>query len=521
MKKSLFIIMTVSLFSVSVFADVADQDLLEQDDSSPLKSIAQLSSLKHISKKQTEQAPYVHDLKNAEQVRTLFVESQALPIVDIQLTFNAGSARDENIGKGLFGIANMAANLMTEGTEKYTAAQIANTFEQLGAQFSVKAYRDMFVVRLRVMSDPQKLNTAVDLMLDILNHATFSTSSLNLVYSNTQVGQRQLQENPNRLIDIRLYRTLYGTHPYAEPITGTNASIRKITPALLKQFREQLLVAQNMNIALTGQLSPQQANDLSLKIIQSLPQGQRAMPLAAPKPQGGINIQHIPYQSTQAYVTFGHLGISRNDPDQLALELANQMLGGSGFNSLLMKELRVKRGYTYGAYSAFNFTQSNGIFSLNYSTKQDQLMQSIHVAHQTLINFVKQPLDQKQLEETRSGMLRAFPMTYSSNANINAQLGSIGFYGLTADYLSKYPEQLRKLTVQDVQKAIRKHIHPENLTLIVASEKLDKEQLLQDLKENLGPTQPVQIDSDAIGLPTPSQDNVSPSHSQTDTPASI
>lgn len=76
--------------------------------------------------------------------------------MDIQLTFNAGSAQDERIGKGLFGIANMAANLMTEGTENYTGAQIANTFEQLGAQFSVKAYRDMFVVRLRVMSDPQK-----------------------------------------------------------------------------------------------------------------------------------------------------------------------------------------------------------------------------------------------------------------------------------------------------------------------------------------------------------------------------
>lgn len=503
MKNSLLIILSSSLITFPVFADIVDQNILEQNDSSQLKSVSQLSSLKNILKRQTEQAPYVHDLKNAYQVRTLFVESQALPIVDIQLTFNAGSARDESIGKGLFGIANMAANLMTEGTENYSAAQIANQFEQLGAQFSVKAYRDMFVVRLRVMSDPQKLESAINLMLEVLNHATFTPSSLNLVFSNTQVGQRQLQENPNRLIDIKLYRTLYGTHPYAQPITGTNASIRKITPALLKQFREQLLVAQNMNIAITGQLNTQQASDLSIKIMQSLPQGHPAPALPLPEPQRGFNIQHIPYQSTQAYVTMGHLGISRNDPDQLALELANQMLGGSGFNSLLMKELRVKRGFTYGAYSAFSLTQTDGIFSLNYSTKQDQLMESIQVAHKTLINFVKQPIDKKQLEETRSGMLRAFPMSFSSNANINAQLGSIGFYGLPSDYLSKYPEQLRKLTALDVQQAVRKHIYPENLTVIVASEKLEKEKLLQNLKDNLSPPQPVQIDPETIHPLTP------------------
>ncbi|WP_151830687.1 M16 family metallopeptidase [Acinetobacter ursingii] len=521
MNNTLLMLMLTSLLSSPAFADIVDQSVAEQDDPSQLKSISQLSSLKNISKSTAEQAPYVHDLKNANQVRTLFVESQALPIVDIQLTFNAGSAQDERIGKGLFGIANMAANLMTEGTENYTAAQIANTFEQLGAQFSVKAYRDMFVVRLRVMSDPQKMQSAINLMLEVLNHATFNPSSLNLIYSNTQVGQRQLQENPNRLIDIKLYRTLYGTHPYAEPITGTHASIRKITPALLKQFRQELLVAQNMNIAMTGQLTTQQASDLSIKIIQSLPQGHAAPPLVQPKLQQGFNIQHIPYQSTQSYVTMGHVGVSRNDPDQLALELANQMLGGSGFNSLLMKELRVKRGYTYGAYSTFSFTQTSGIFTLNYSTQQDQLMDSIQVAHQTLLDFVKQPIDKKQLEETRSGMLLAFPMTYSSNANINAQLGSIGFYGLPSDYLSKYPEQLRKLTAQDVQRAIRTHIHPEHLTVIVASEKLDKEQLLKDLQNHLEPIKPVQIDPQIIHPLKPSQDSDEPLHSQTDTPASI
>ena len=127
------------------------------------------------------------------------------------------------------------------------------------------------------------------------------------------------------------------------------------------------------------------------------------------------------------------------------------MLGGSGFNSVLMKELRVKRGYTYGAYSSFSFSQVPGTFSFSYSTRQDQLPRQ-HTNCSSGFSFVQQPIDQKQLEETKAGMLRAFPNNYSSNANINAQLGSIGFYNQTADYLTEYPKLLEKITAQDIQK---------------------------------------------------------------------
>lgn len=461
---------------------------IELEDSGHLKSVTQLQSLKHLPQYQNDQTPYVQELKNKLGIRSLFVETQALPIVDIQLTFNAGAARDQYLGKDLYGIANMAANLIDEGTNQYSAEQIANTFEQLGAKFSAHAYRDMFVIRLRVLSDPEKLNPAVNLMLNLISNATFNPSGLNLVLSNTQVGQKQLQENPDRLRNIELYRAIYGEHPYAQPITGTTRSIRKITPDLLKKFRDSLLVAQNMNLAITGQLTQAQASQLTEKITQSLPQGQAVGLLPDADLQPSFNIRLIPYQSSQAYVSIGHLGVSRNNSDQLALEVANQMLGGHGFNSILMQELRVKRGYTYGAYSSFSFTQAPGIFNLSYSTRQDQLLDSIQVAHKALVDFVKQPIDTKQLKETKAGMLRSFPMSFSSNANINAQLGSIGFYGLPADHLAQYAKQLNKITAQDVQQAVRKYIHPDRLTIVIAGEPIDQTLLEKMLRHNLDTT---------------------------------
>lgn len=520
-----FFIFGSMLWTQAALADI-DLNNLHDDNPAQLKSISLLQSLK-ISHAQTQfNAPYVHELKNRYQVRTLFVESQNLPMVDIQLTFNAGSARDEEIAPGLYGIANMAAKLIDEGTEKYTANEIASTFERVGAQFSAGAYRDMFIVKLRVLSDPNKLEPALGMLLEVLNHSTFKKSSIDLVLNNTQVGQKQIQESPGRMMNILFYRALYGKHAYAEPIPGTQRSISKITPAQLQQFSEQFLVAQNLNIAITGQLSPKQAQQLSECIAGNLKQGKKAQPLAHPVDKSGFDIRHIKFNSSQAHVMMGQLGPTRFDPDRLALEVANQMFGGSGFNSILMKELRVKRGFTYGAYSSFTFSQAPGTFSFSYSTRQDQLLDSIQVAHQALVNFVSQPINQKQLEETKAGMLRAFPNNYSSNANINAQLGSIGFYNQPADYLSSYPKLLEKITVQDVQNALQRHLHPERLTIIVVNDKLDKPALEAVLKQDLNPPAPANTPSTkpapkTIIAPLVKEAIDKPGSSPDDAPASI
>ena len=319
-----FILLSSIICTQSVIADV-DLNNLTDDQPTELKSIPLLQSLKNDNKQLQFRAPYVHELKNRYKVRTLFVESQNLPIIDIQLTFNAGSARDEEIATGLYGVANMAAQLLDEGTEKYTANEIASAFEAVGAQFSVKAYRDMFIVKLRVLSDPKKLEPALNMMLEVLNHSTFKKSSIHLMLTNTQVGQKQVQENPSRMMNIQFYCALYGKHPYAEPITGTQRSISKITPLELKQFSDQFLVAQNMNIAITGQLNSKEALKLSERIANHLKQGKKAKPLTDPIDKSSFDIRHMAFNSSQAHVIMGHLGKTRFDSDRLALEVANQM----------------------------------------------------------------------------------------------------------------------------------------------------------------------------------------------------
>ncbi|SEM23798.1 M16 family metallopeptidase [Acinetobacter sp. DSM 11652] len=478
------------LSSMSHAEELIEAEPIEQiieEDPSGLSSIKNLLSLKEIKKNSHNyQAPFVQELKNSLNVRTLFVETNDLPMVDIQITFNAGSARDEVIGKGLYGISNMAARLMLEGTDQLSAKQITTTFEGLGAKYSFNAFRDMFVVRLRVLNDPEKFDPALNLLLHLIKHATFKQSGINLALSNTHIGQKQLQENPSRLMSIQLYRMLYGDHPYAQPTAGTVGSLKKITPELLKEFRDRLLVAQNSNIAITGQLTQDQAQQISELISINLPQGQKQPNLPTPVSESGFKISVLKRESLQAHALMGHLSLERAHPDRAALEVANRMFGGGSFNSILSKELRVKRGLTYSASSTLTTPQVPGVFSFGYATQQDQLLESLKLAHQVFIDFKKQPITDSLLKENKESILRSFPMTLNSNANINAQIASIGFYGLNSNYLNEYQEQIRKLTRQDIQNAIQKHLHPDQITIIAVSDRVTAKEIEEILNQNLG-----------------------------------
>lgn len=449
-----------------------------------LQSIQNLTSLQNIRLVE-DQLPKVQALKTP--IPTFFVESPSLAMVDVQINFNAGSARDHEIMAGLTGLAHSTARLMHEGTSQYSAEQLAIAFEDLGAQVSFSVSRDVFTVKLRSLSNPETLNQAIELVLHVINQATFEKDGLSRMVDNHKVGQKQLQENPSRLLGIAFNRALYAQHPYAEPITGTLGSLQKISPTSMHAFRDKFLVANNANLAITGQLSTQQATALADKIARALRTGQKAAPLATAPLQSSIRIQHLPSSSTQAHVIMGHLATTRHDPDRLALQVANRMLGSGGFNSILMQELRVKRGYTYGASSQFSFSQTTGSFSLSYSTREDQLMDSILIAHKVLVDFVRKPIDPQQLADTKAGMLLAFPRSLASNADINSQLAALGFHSESKDYLQHYRLALEKIDAKQVQDAIQRWIHPDRLTVMVAAPSLDKKALQRGLEANLKP----------------------------------
>ncbi|XID75783.1 insulinase family protein [Alkanindiges sp. WGS2144] len=498
--------LSLTIQSIS-FAEESHQ---AEQTNAPITSLASLSSLRNIASASGLKTPRVESFQTTTGTPALFVAAPELPIIDIRLTFDAGSARDTELGQGLYGLASLTSQLLDEGTSTQTTDQIAAGFERLGAEFGAASYRDMFVVSLRVLSDPAYFNPAVDQLLTILKDAQFPQASIDRVINNAAIGQQQRKESPGAVVGIRFYRELYGKHPYAEPTTGTEASLKKITAQDIRRFKDTYLVSNNLNIAITGQLNRNQAQKLANRISQSLPAGQKAQSLPQPTPLAAAKTVVVPFNSSQSHVIIGQIGISRDNPDSYALSVANEMLGGSGFNALLMKELREKRGLTYGAYSGFTSMRTKGPFIISYSTRGDQAVDSIKVAKQTLSSFLNQPLGQQLLTETKEGLLNSYPLSLASNESVLGYLGMMGFYNLPDTYLADYPQKIAAVSAQDIQRVTNKYIQPDRMLTVVVGQAFDSNALNIPIapptpaSQPAQPATPVMPEPDETATPAPS-----------------
>jgi zinc protease len=437
-----------------------------------IKALKQLDSLQSPTVASSQlRTPTVQEFTTSSGTRVLFVEAPELPIVDIKLVFDAGSARDSELKSGQYGLASLTSQLLAEGTSTQTTDQISATFERLGAQFSAAAYRDMFAVNLRSLSDSILLNPAIDQLLSILKDAQIPQSSYDRVIKQHRIGLAAQKDSPSTMANIRFWQELYSNHPYAQPTSGTLPSIALIKPADIRQFKDKYLVAGNMSIAMTGQISLAQAKILAERITQSLPQGEQAKALSKPEILSARSV-YVPFDSTQTHVMMGAVSITRNNPDLPALTVANEVFGARDFNALLMQELRVKRGLTYGASSGFNPMHSNGPFIVNYSTRSDQTNESLKVARKTLQDYIQNGVSSDKLNETKTGLLNSYPLSLSSNQSIVSLLASMGFYGLPSSYLADYPKQIEAVTADSAHQAFIRYVNPNNmLTVVLGKEK--------------------------------------------------
>ena len=476
--------LVLGCWSLPVRADV--EFPVSPNTAQQLRAFTQLSSLKAsntanktFSFKSTN-LPHIQELPNPLGIRSLFVARPQLPIVDIQLTFNAGSARDAEIARNVSGLAARSAQLLQYGTSDLNAQAISRQFSALGAEMNTSAYRDMYVVRLRCPSDPNKMRAAVDLMLHLLKEAQFKTdnAAARLNWQNSAPNSTiSAANNPVDALQLQaeaaLYRRLYGQHPYGSLVNGTIQSQKNINTRLLKRFQAQFLVAQNMNIAITGQLSTLEAQNLSQHITHTLPQGQAAKAISNAAAAQTLQIQHLDSSSTQATVLWGQLAIQRTDPDYAALLIANQILGDDGFESLLMQRLRQQYGFTYGVRSRLIALQSTGIWQIQYATTDDKLLPSMLQLQHTLKQELRSSLTEQNLAQQKRTLLQRMQLSLSSNAALNAELALIGFYGLPQNALQQFAQQVEQLQLSDVQQALDRHLQPNRAVWVIQSQYWD------------------------------------------------
>ncbi|WP_296404162.1 pitrilysin family protein [Psychrobacter sp.] len=457
------------------------------DITQPIKAINNLSSLKSDQKLDFTIPKFQH-FTTSNGIPVIFFQTNQLPIVDIDLRFNAGSARDETIRKNSFGLASMVADLLTKGTKQLDETAFAEATEQLGIELGSAAYKDQFVINLRSLSATDKLNPALKLLNDVLNEPRFDAKILERSKAQQILGIRQMMQNPSYLASINFNQALYGSHPYAHPSYGTAESIPSINTNDLQRFHDTYLVAKNASLSITGDLSLDQAKQAAETITQALPQGKPAPQLPMPTPINHSKWIHINYDSDQTSVIMGQQGYSvSSDPSALEhssnFSIGNEILAGSGFNSRLMGKVRKEMGYTYGIYGNMTAMQVSGPYSISFSTRNEKADEAIKATLQTVNDTLKQGVTSEEFKLTQESLINSYPMGFSSNKSINGMLGAVNFNKLPDSYITDYTRRLENSNVQQVNKALQDTLTPDKFIIVtVGKPDIAKDSELNKLK---------------------------------------
>ena len=394
--------------------------------------------------------------------KVMYVHAPELAMVDIELKFDAGSARESK----QWGLANLTSTLIGTATQNLTEEQISAQFNQIGAKFSAGSGKDSAVISLRSLTRQAILEQSLVTLTQVVSQAKFKQHIFERELAILVLGLKQAKTQPKSLSTKAMWQGLYGEHPYAHSSLGELETVKKLTINDLKKFYQTFYVASNAQVSIVGNVDLAQAKKIAERITSTLPIGNKPGKIATPASLVQAKTQKIDFDSSQTHYSLSQIGVERGHQDYVPLYVGNHILGGSGFNSLLMEEVRSKRGLTYGVYSYFSAMKVAGPFIISLSTKNSSAKEADEVVKKILADFSNDFSDEK-LQAIKDNLIGGFPLRMNSNSKILGYISLIGFYNLPLTYLTDFPKKIEQVTKKDILKAWNKQIKPNKMLTIM------------------------------------------------------
>ena len=391
-----------------------------------------------------------------------FVENHDLPIIDISTAFYAGSARDDAAKPG---VAAITRHLMTLGAAGLSEEKISQQMADIGAQLGGGIDDDKSSLSLRTLSSALERDKALALYMKILQKPDFPEDVLAREKSRVIAGLKEAATQPETIADKAYSKALFGSHPYG--FNTEPAQVEKVDRYDVEKFYRLHYGAKGAVIALIGDMSRAQAEQIANQISVDLPKADKPAPLPAVTYPVAPSEERIAHPATQAHILLGYPGMKRGDADYYSLYVGNYILGGGGFVSRLTEEVREKRGLVYSVYSYFMPMAELGQFQIGLQTKRDQADAALGLVRETLDKFIKDGVTEAELKAAKQNIVGGFPMRIDSNGKILDYLSLIGFYHLPLTYLDDFNQNISKVTTAQIKDAFSRRINPNNMVTVV------------------------------------------------------
>lgn len=428
----------------------------------------------------------VQQWTQASGARVSLVESPAIPMVDVQIDFDAGGRRDP---AGLAGLAAMTAGQVSNGVLAVPGAPardenaLSEAWADLGASFGASAGTDRMSFTLRSLTYPDLLARAVALAAQQIGAPAFAQAEWLRDRERVKASLKEANTRPATQAQRAFDKAVFGDHPYGRETT--EASLMRIGTDDMRALYARLISPCRAVVSIVGAVTRAQADAMAAQLLSQLPTGATspaaAASTSAPMPAACAPLPpvpevaplaapqelRLPFNSAQAHVLIGQPGYKRDDPDYFALTVGNYILGGGGFVSRLTAEVREKRGLSYSVYSYFAPGLHAGAFAVGLQTRPDQATQAVQVAREVLQKFVSEGPTPAELKAAKDYFSGSFALRIDTNQKLLGNISNMAWNHLPIDYLDTWTQQVEKVTVADIKAAFSRKLQPGKMVTVV------------------------------------------------------
>lgn len=403
--------------------------------------------------------------------RVYLVRSPSIPMLDVQIDFDAGSRREPRDKAGLAsGMANLLGKgVLARGHEPaLDENQITEAWVDLGASFGASAGADRLSFSLRTLTEPDLLRRAVALAARQLGEPSFPEPIWQRERQRSIADLQESYTRPASVAGRRYVKALYGDHPYGHEVT--EETLLRIRTEDMRRFYADHVGPCRARVSLVGAVDRAQADVIVSALLARLPASPCAVGLpAVPEvaPLSAPQDLRLPFKAAQAQIFMGQPGFKRSDPDFFALTVGNYILGGGGFVSRLTREVREQRGLSYSVYSYFSPGLHAGSFTVGLRTRPDQAAQAVEVVRQVVRDFVAHGPSEDEVRQAQQSLVASFVLRLDSNARLLENVANIAWHDLPLDYLSTWTAQVERLSAADIRAAFARKLQPDRMVTLV------------------------------------------------------
>jgi zinc protease len=421
----------------------------------------------------------IQKVVSSKGIEAWLVEDHTLPMLALQFGFPGGTSQDR---AGKEGAAYFVSGMLDEGAGDIKSQAFQERLEELAVDFSFDASRDAFTGGLKTLT--KNRDEAFNLLKLALTAPRMDPDAVDRVREQILSSIKMDAEDPEKVSSNAWFKRVFDGHPYANPVKGTFDSVKTLTPQDLKDFVRATFSRERLKVSVVGDISAAELSKALDTIFGDLPEKGQLRTVPEAEWRAGASSQVIPVALPQSVVTFGQPGLKRKDPDFMAAYILNYIIGGGGFSSTLMQEVREKRGLAYSVYTYLYPLDRAGIFLGGVATKNEAVSQSISVIQQELSRIAANGPTAEELNNAKNYLTGSYALRFDSSTKIANTLLWIQIEDLGIDYIDKRNGLVDAVMLDDVKRVAAKLIKPGNLIITVVG-------------------QPVGLTPDAVAVPAP------------------